>query len=178
MKQIIVIVGPSGSGKTYLSKELIAHGIPKCVTATTRAPRESEGEVNGKDYYFLTKEAFVATDFIETTTYHGNQYGLSVEEVTKKLNEAGTIHVVVDKNGAKALKETFPNETKMIYLPITEKRMRMRMTQRGDSHLQVEQRIMHAKETGEFDLPEPVDFIYDVFGASQLNDLLTFIHKK
>ena len=55
MNQIIVIVGPSGSGKTHLSKELASHGIPKCITATTRSPRESEGEVDGRDYYFLSK---------------------------------------------------------------------------------------------------------------------------
>lgn len=178
MNQIIVIVGPSGSGKTYLSKELAAVGLPKCVTATTRPPRKAEGEVDGKDYYFLTQETFTATTFIETTTYHGNQYGLPVAEVTKKLKEAGTIHVVVEKNGAKALKKSFPNETKIVYLPITEERMRLRMSQRGDSPLQIEQRITHAKETGEFELPEHVDFIYDVFGNSQFLDLLTFIHNK
>ena len=52
MNQIIVIVGPSGSGKTHLSKELASHGIPKCITATTRSPRETEGEVDGRDYSF------------------------------------------------------------------------------------------------------------------------------
>ena len=175
MNQIIVIVGPSGSGKTHLSKELATHGIPKCITATTRSPRESEGEVDGRDYYFLSKSAFEATDFIETTTYHGNYYGLPVKEVTKKLEEAGIIHVVVEKNGAKALKKAFPNETKIIFLPITEERMHTRMLQRGDNPLQVEQRIIHANETGEFEPPEQVDFIYEVFGSSQLSDLLEFI---
>ncbi|MHC5267744.1 guanylate kinase [Enterococcus sp. LJL98] len=173
MQKIIAIIGPSGSGKTHLAKELIEKGIPKCVTVTTRAPRKEEGEKDGRDYYFVTKEVFHKMNFIETTTYHGNQYGLSVAEIKRKLRESTIIQVVVDQNGGQALKTQFPNETKIVYLPITEEEMRKRMKRRGDQPAMIEQRIAHAKVKGEFTPPSAVDFTYY---PGKLEELLAFIY--
>lgn len=172
MQKIIAIIGPSGSGKTHLSKELVGKGIPKCITTTTRQPRKSEGEKDGEDYYFVTPEVFGKMDFIETTMYHGNQYGLSVAEINRKLNESKMIQVVVDKNGGRALKEQFPDETIIVYLPITKEKMRARMQLRGDCREIVEQRVLYAEETGEFTPPDEVDFIYY---PGKLEDFFTWI---
>lgn len=175
MKKVIAIVGPSGSGKTYLSKILISLGIPKCVTATTRRPREMDSEVHGEDYYFLTEDEFKSTDFVESTTYNSNSYGLPTEEVIEKLKESDTIHVVVDQKGAKSLQKRFPIETKVVYLMVTEETMRLRMAYRGDGNSEIEARISHAQENGEFNIPGVVDFVYDAIGGEDLEELLAFI---
>lgn len=177
MQKIIAIIGPSGSGKTYLSKELVKRGIPKCITVTTRRPRVSEGEKDGRDYYFVTPEMFEKMKFIETTTYHGNQYGLSVAEINQKLKESEVIQVVVDKNGGKALKKQYPNETIIVYLPITKEKMRTRMLQRGDEVNMIEQRIAYAEELNEFTSPETVDFTYQSDQPEEIEEFISFIYQ-
>ena len=84
----ITITGPSGSGKSTLSHELTKSGICSAlVSHTTRAIRQ--GEVDGKDYHFVSKEDFMIKehleDFLECVEFSGNKYGVSKEEVGKAL---------------------------------------------------------------------------------------------
>ena len=75
---LYVVSGPSGAGKSTICRLVRKMlGINLATSATTRAPRE--GEMNGRDYYFLTKEEFIAKEkngeFLEYATVHGNYYG-------------------------------------------------------------------------------------------------------
>ena len=96
---MILLTGASASGKTEIAKLLAKkYGIVKAVTHTSRAPRV--GERNGVDYFFVSKEEFLAlkeqNKFVETTFYNGNYYGTSKAQVTDLKC------VVVDPNGLKS----------------------------------------------------------------------------
>ena len=77
--------------------------LPKCTTSTTREPRD--GEVNGIDYYFRTKEEFLKrvenSEFIENAEIYGNLYGLERKEYFKH----GDAILVQDPQGAQTIKE-------------------------------------------------------------------------
>jgi len=86
---ILVLSGPSGAGKSTIidasSQEIGEYYFS--VSTTTRAPRD--GEVNGKDYYFVSKEEFEADikagNFLEYATVHGNYYGTSLKPLNSSL---------------------------------------------------------------------------------------------
>ncbi len=85
MGKVFVITGPSGVGKGTLIEQLLER-IPELelsISATTREPRP--GEVDGRDYFFLSPEEFrrrlEAGDFLEHASYSGNYYGTLREEV-------------------------------------------------------------------------------------------------
>ena len=94
---LYLVSGPSGSGKSTLCRRLAAEGEAGfSVSCTTRQPRE--GEVDGREYHFLTREAFLARvaagEFLEHAEVHGNLYGTLRSEVIGRL-AAGT-DVVMD----------------------------------------------------------------------------------
>lgn len=104
----LVISAPSGAGKTTLVKRLVAE-YPRfsySVSSTTRAPRE--GETHGKDYFFLTKEDFLAKVeqgyFAEWAEVHGNFYGTPLVEVCRNLREGRDVLFDIDVQGAMQLK--------------------------------------------------------------------------
>ncbi|MER1953907.1 MAG: guanylate kinase [Desemzia incerta] len=156
-KRILVLVGASGSGKSTVSDLLIEKGIPKLVTSTTRKPRP--GEVNGIHYHFRTMKQMTQEPFIEQTTYASNTYGLSVKEVEDKFGKYDMVHVTLDKNGAKVMKEQFPEETRIIFFKITEQEMAERMKKRGDSIEAIEHRIHFSRSTEELEPVENTDFV-------------------
>src|SRR5215475_13710515 len=89
MARVFVITGPSGVGKGSLIRRLCERvpGLEPSVSATTRAPRP--GEVDGRDYHFLTPEEFDRRarvgEFVEHATYGGNRYGTLRSEVERRL---------------------------------------------------------------------------------------------
>src|SRR5690242_20940863 len=98
--KVFVITGPSGVGKGTLIERLL-EAIPELelsVSATTRQPRA--GEVDGRDYHFLTPEEFdrraVAGDFLEHATYSGNRYGTLRPEVEdRKSTRLNSSHMSI-----------------------------------------------------------------------------------
>ena len=90
---MLVISGPSGSGKTSICKRLLEDArVEFSVSTTTRAPRS--GEVDGRDYHFVTPEAFRREiergGFIEHAEVHGNMYGTPREPIQRAI-EAGHV---------------------------------------------------------------------------------------
>lgn len=146
-KRIYVLVGPSGSGKTTIGNELSKNGIKKLVTTTTRQPRK--GEVDGVDYYFITKDELSDDAFVERSEYSGNLYGLTKKEIQTALKNHDAVHVALDKNGAQAMVETFPKETYVIFIEASIKILKERMEERGDSKKAIINRINFLKQTNE-----------------------------
>ena len=104
--RLVVISGPTASGKSTLWKRLVTHpGLDFSVSATTRPRRE--GEVVGKDYYFLGAEEFsqLVQDgaFLEYATVHGQSYGTLRAEVEKSLHAGRDILLEIDVRGAEQL---------------------------------------------------------------------------
>lgn len=156
-KKIIVIVGASGSGKTTLANELAVRGIPRVVTTTTREKRP--GEVDGVDYFFRTQEEIKVLSFVENIHYNGNVYGLTEESINQQLNQNDEVCVVMDYNGAIALKERYPDETQIIYLVVTKQTMIERMTERGDTSEMIQERLDTAEKNGELTIPRQIDIV-------------------
>ena len=100
---MIVLSGASASGKTEVAKMLASkYGITKVITTTTRPMRV--GEVDGRDYFFVTKEQFEQMirndEFVEFTIYNGNYYGSTKAQIGE--NKVVTVLVVMrQKRGIK-----------------------------------------------------------------------------
>lgn len=176
-KCIIVLVGPSGSGKTTVGDALSEKGLPKLVTTTTRKPRE--GEEDGIDYYFKKPEELDPSDFIEQTLYNNRLYGLTKKEVEHALTKHDTVHVSLDKNGAKALKEVYPEETVTVFIYVPLEEMVKRMTVRGDSEQRISERIKFSQATDELRPIEEADLVIENTSIEEtVASILQFIEKR
>lgn len=105
---IFVVSAPSGAGKTTLCDKLQTEfkDIHYAITATTRAPRN--GEIEGKSYYFMTREDFekrlAEGGFIESAVVHGNLYGSPKAPVIAALQEGNDVLMNLDVQGAAAVR--------------------------------------------------------------------------
>jgi len=110
---LIVISGFAGSGKGTITKELIKRYDSYCisVSATTRNPRP--GEVDGKDYFFISREQFEEMidngELLEHAEYVGNYYGTPKPYVEKMLAEGKDVILEIEYIGAFNAKKVFPN---------------------------------------------------------------------
>lgn len=126
---MIVLSGASASGKTEVAKILASkYGITKVITTTTRPMRK--GEINGRDYFFVTKEQFLEKkanrDFVEYTQYNGNLYGSTKDQV------ADDKCVVIDPVGMKSYILLKNPTVCTFFLDCCEKIRYERMLMRGD----------------------------------------------
>lgn len=105
---LFVLQGPSGSGKTTQAAHLAREkNFEKIITATTRAPRE--GEVHGRDYYFLDEKTYDARlkkgELLAPTAIHGAKYGIPKADLLSIIQSKKRHAVVVlDAEGAEALR--------------------------------------------------------------------------
>jgi len=132
---LIVISGPSGAGKGTICKKLIEKNknIYLSVSATTRSPRE--GEIDGVNYYFITKEEFERrvkeNGFIEYAEVHGNFYGTPRVNVDKMLEEGKDVILEIDIQGALQVKENFKEGVFIFILPPSMEELKRRIIKRG-----------------------------------------------
>lgn len=147
---LIVISGPSGSGKGTVIKELRKDkDYALSVSATTRLPRE--GEVEGKDYFFYTKEKFLQVKknngFLEHAEFVGNLYGTPMSYVLEKIQKGKAVILEIDVIGALQIKE-FYNKSILIFLTApTKELLKKRLINRNTENRQViERRLKKAEE--------------------------------
>lgn len=150
---LVIVSSPSGAGKTTLTRRLITEFRPQLefsVSYTTRAMRP--GEVNGRDYYFVTPEKFQAMveahEFAEYANVFGNRYGTAQGQIDHALDAGHDIIFDVDWQGGQELSKRWPQDSlKIFILPpdmtTLESRLRSRAT---DSAEVIERRIRKAKD--------------------------------
>lgn len=131
---LFVVSGPSGAGKGTICKKLIEKvDIDLSVSMTTRKPRP--GEIDGKNYYFVTGEEFNETidkdGFLEYAMVYGNYYGTPRAAVMKKLEEDRDVVLEIDIQGALKIRETYPKGIFIFILPPSMTELRKRITGRG-----------------------------------------------
>lgn len=132
---LIVISGPSGAGKGTICKALLEKqdNIYISVSATTRSPRK--GEIEGVNYYFLTKNAFEEkvkeNGFLEYANVHGNFYGTPKGNVEKMLDEGKDVILEIDIQGALQVKENFKEGVFIFILPPSMEELKQRIIKRG-----------------------------------------------
>lgn len=135
--QIFIISGPSGCGKSTLLKEVFSKRdkVYFSVSATTREPRE--GETDGVQYYFVTKEKFrnmIENDeFLEYAEYVENSYGTPREPVETKIDEGYDVFMDIEVQGAAQVKAKKPEAVSIFIAPPSieelERRLRSRSTE-------------------------------------------------
>ena len=160
---ILIISGPSGCGKSTLLKEVYKDidDYYFSISTTTRAPRE--GEVNGVDYFFVTKEEFEKDinngDFLEYAKVHDNYYGTSLKPINKALDESKLVIFDIDVQGHEIVRKKLSSITTSVFittpsLEVLESRLNSRNT---DSIEIIEKRIKNAK--GEVEYFQDYDYL-------------------
>src|SRR3990170_6419774 len=132
---VFVISAPSGSGKTTICRMLVqrVENIQLSVSYTTR-PRK-EGEVDGKDYYFVKPEIFdkmnISREFLESASVYGNRYGTSREAVRTIVSRGWDAVLEIDVQGGRKVKQELPEAVLVgIFHPDWES-LEKRLTGRG-----------------------------------------------
>ena len=133
----VILSAPSGGGKTTIAKALLSgrQDLGYSVSCTTRTPRA--GEIQGKDYYFLSRTEFLTKreqgEFAESAEVHGNLYGTLRSEVLRVLGTGRHVLMDIDVQGAVQFTRVFPQSVTIFILPpsaeVLLERLRNRQTE-------------------------------------------------
>ena len=157
---LFLVTAPSGAGKSSLVAKLLEADkeINLSISHTTRGPRP--GEVNGREYHFVTTEEFEAmrenNDFLEWAYVHGNYYGTSRKWIEEQLEKGHDVLLEIDWQGALQVKRLFPDVIGIFILPPSVDALRARLNKRGtDSEEVIARRLAGAGaemvHAGQFD---------------------------
>lgn len=157
---LYIISAPSGAGKTSLVKKLIAtvENLIVSVSHTTRQSRE--GEIHGKDYFFVPVEDFRAMQndnaFLESAQVFDNFYGTAKKTVETNLAQGDDVILEIDWQGAKQVRDLMPNSYSIFILPPSTQILRERLEGRGKDSVEIIDRRMQdavaeMSHYGEFD---------------------------
>lgn len=148
---ILIISGPSGCGKSTLLKNVYKEidDYYFSISSTTREPRE--GEVDGVDYLFMTKEDFQEDikmgNFLEWAEVHGNYYGTSIKPIKKALKKGKLVIFDIDVQGHDIVRKKMDYAVTSVFITTPSlKELNDRLTSRGtDSKDVIEKRVTNAK---------------------------------
>lgn len=149
--KVLIILSPSGGGKNTIIKELIKKDSKFVlnISYTTRCMRD--GEKDGVDYFFKTKEDFKKmlkeNRLLEHEEYSGNLYGTSRDFIDEKLKEGKIVICQVEWRGALSIKKAFGNKATSIFImPPSFEELRKRLELRGaNTPEDIERRLETAK---------------------------------
>jgi guanylate kinase len=159
---LLVIAAPSGTGKTSLAHALVGaeeHAVFS-VSATTRAPRTGERE--GVDYHFVDDAEFDrmigAGELVEWATVHGKRYGTPWHAVRSGLQAGNTVVLDIDIQGARNVRQVFPDAVLVFILPPGAEELRRRLEGRNSERLEdLKRRLGNA--LGELDASAEFDYV-------------------
>lgn len=159
---LVILSGPSGSGKDTVLDCIQDKDFPikRSISMTTRQKRD--GEVDGVDYYFVSKEYFekqiAAKNMLESAVYSSNYYGTPKGPIDKWLDEGKTVVLKIEVQGAEKIKKIYPDCVSIFIMPpsiqVLESRLRNRET---DSEESIRMRMDAA--LGEMQCAEKYDYI-------------------
>ena len=146
--KLIIFSAPSGSGKTTIVKYLLTRqlNLEFSISVCSRIPRK--GEINGKDYYFITTEEFkqkIATNqFIEwEEVYDGNYYGTLKTELERIWSNGNHVLFDIDVKGGINLKKIFKDQSLSVFVmpPSIEELKKRLLLRSSDDHSTIQKRI-------------------------------------
>lgn len=159
--RLIVFSAPSGCGKGTMLEEILKDKrFAVSVSATTRAPRE--GEKDGVNYHFLTREDFEQRiadgKFIEHAEYCQNLYGTLVSEVDGRLEQGLNVILEIEPQGAMKIREKRPDAVFIFVVPPSINELRRRLKKRGtETDEVIEERV--SKAAWEISQAEKYDYV-------------------
>ena len=136
---LVILSGVSGAGKDTIKKEIIKRmkNVISLPSFTSREPRE--GEEEGIQYHFITKEQFKEKikneEFYEYDLHHENYYGTSKKLMNEKIDSGKIIVKDIEVNGTENLIKKVGNDTKLvtIFLKVDKEELKNRLINRGDN---------------------------------------------
>ena len=167
---LFVFSGPSGVGKGTLKAKLFeefAGRIAYSVSATTRGPRE--GEVNGKDYFFISRQEFERrvknNEFLEHAEFAGNCYGTPRAYVEKLLDSGMNVVLEIDVQGALQVMKSMPECVSVFILPPSFEELEHRLRGRGT---ETEEKVRERLETAKRELPYAPQYDYQIVNGGDI----------
>lgn len=160
---LVVLSGPSGVGKGTVRKALFkipGHNFVYSTSMTTRAPRE--GEIEGQDYYFVSREEFEQRikegKFLEYAEFVGNYYGTPLDKVEEQLEQGKEVILEIEVQGAQQVRQKMVDAVSIFIVPPTKETLYNRLLARGtEDKEEIEKRV--AKADREFKLAHKYDYI-------------------
>ncbi|MBU3554865.1 guanylate kinase [Polynucleobacter sp. UB-Piko-W3] len=132
---MLMIVAPSGAGKSSLVNALLQAdaGLKLSLSTTTRAPRS--GEVDGKNYRFVSKEEFIQEKeqghFLEWAEVHGHFYGTSKPWIESQMQAGSDVVLEIDWQGAQQIRKLIPSAQWIFIFPPSIEALEERLRKRG-----------------------------------------------
>lgn len=167
---LFVFSGPSGVGKGTLKAKLFeefADRIAYSVSATTRGPRE--GEVDGKDYFFISRQEFERrvknNEFLEHAEFAGNCYGTPRAYVEKLLDSGMNVVLEIDVQGALQVMTSMPECVSVFILPPSFEELEHRLRGRGT---ETEEKVRERLETAKRELPYAPQYDYQIVNGGDI----------
>jgi guanylate kinase len=146
---MLMIVAPSGAGKSSLVDALLKadSGLKLSLSTTTRAPRS--GEVDGKNYRFVSKEEFAREreqgHFLEWAEVHGHFYGTSKPWIESQMQAGSDVVLEIDWQGAQQIRKLIPSAQWIFIFPPSIEALEERLRKRGqDDEATIERRLAAA----------------------------------
>jgi guanylate kinase len=148
---LFIVSAPSGTGKTTLVERLVEQLPQLRMSRSYTSRRSREGETDGVDYNFVTRERFdamiAAGDFLEWADVFGNLYGTCASETERMLAAGDDVVLVIDVQGARQVRRRGVETTTIFVMPpspaVLEQRLRGR---RKDSEEAIQRRLQVARE--------------------------------
>ena len=167
---LFVFSGPSGVGKGTLKAKLFeefADRIAYSVSATTRGPRE--GEVDGKDYFFISRQEFERrvknNEFLEHAEFAGNCYGTPRAYVEKLLDSGMNVVLEIDVQGALQVMKSMPECVSVFILPPSFEELEHLLRGRGT---ETEEKVRERLETAKRELPYAPQYDYQIVNGGDI----------
>lgn len=176
---LILFSGPSGVGKDTVLDVVLNKdkSLQKSISLTTRNIRDNE--TDGKDYYFISfpkfKDMISNGEVLEYAQYGENMYGTPKAPVDKWLSEGKTVILKIEVQGAKNIKEMYPDSIGVFLLPPSMEELERRLRSRGtEDEADIQRRLEIARD----EIHKSVDYDYFVINEdidSASDDVLTII---
>jgi guanylate kinase len=148
---LFVVSAPSGAGKTTLCREarLRVPHLAYSVSCTTRAPRP--GEVDGQDFRFISREAFLAMrergELAEWASVHGNLYGTPSRPLETALHDGRDVLLDIDTQGATQLRQRYPEAVLVFVVAPSMAELEQRLRERrSDADQDIARRLARARD--------------------------------